>query len=88
MMKPFLQAYNGQQIIVPYDFLHLKRNYSMLERAAPKPASQFWCSRDAQPCVSPIIEKLIVSNSNLPFVGRALLPVGIKSSSCVMINMR
>ena len=71
MMKPFLQAYNGQQIIVPYNFLHLKRNYSILKRVAPKPASQHWCSRDAQPCVPPIIENMIVSNSNPPLlVGR------------------
>jgi hypothetical protein len=65
-MKPFLQAYNGQQIIVPYNFLHLKRNYSVLRRVAPKPTSEHWCSRDAQPCASPIIDKLIVSNSNPP----------------------
>lgn len=65
-MKPFLQAYNDQQIIVPCNFLHLKRNYSILKRVAPKPASQHRCSRDAQPRVSPIIEKLIVSNSSPP----------------------
>jgi hypothetical protein len=65
-MKPLLQAYNGRQIIVPYNFLHLKRNYSILRRVAPKPASQHWCSRNTPPCVSPFIEKLIVSNSNPP----------------------
>jgi hypothetical protein len=62
VMKSLLKACDGLTYALQLSVL--KNKLFNNERVAPKPDSEHWCSRELQPCLSVIIDELILSNFN------------------------